>query len=129
MEISEYRNRGRRPLTLPSGLRGFVRAPNLLDLAAHPKLIAGAAEDAAAGEEAQYALTGEWIRCILRRCFIPERGSMTEKEPARCLPDELSIYELAPGDADAIFSAVTALQGEAAAPPTGEDAPEGGAFP
>ena len=128
MEISEYRNRGRRPITLPSGLRGFVRAPNLLDVAAYPKLLAGASEGAA-GEEARRVLTEEWIHCILRRCFAPERGSMTEKEPARCRPDELSVYELDPGDADAIFSAVTALQEEASPPASGEDAPAGDPFP
>lgn len=128
MEISEYRNHGRKPITLPSGLKGFVRAPNLLDMAAYPKLFAGAA-NGAAGEEEQYALTGEWVHCILRRCFVPERGSMTEKEPGRCLPDELSIHELAPADADAIFTAVTAMQNEAAAPVPGEGAPGGDAFP
>ena len=128
MEISEYRNHGRKPITLPSGLKGFVRAPNLLDMAAYPKLFAGAS-NGAAGEEEQYALTGEWVHCILRRCFVPERGSMTEKEPGRCLPDELSIHELAPADADAIFNAVTALQNEAAALVPGEGAPEGDAFP
>ncbi len=128
MEISEYRNQGRRPVTLPSGLRGFVRAPNLLDVAAYPKLLAGASEGAS-GEEARRALTGEWIHCVLRRCFAPERGSMTEKEPARCLPDELSVYELDPGDADAIFSAVAALQEEASPPASGEDAPAGDPFP
>ncbi len=128
MEISEYRNHGRKPITLPSGLKGFVRAPNLLDMAAYPKLFAGAA-NGAAGEEERYALTGEWVHCILRRCFVPERGSMTEKEPGRCLPDELSIHELAPADADAIFTAVTALQNEAAIPAPGEDAPGGDAFP
>ena len=127
MEISEYRNHGRKPITLPSGLKGFVRAPNLLDMAAYPKLLAGVS--GAAGEEEQYALTGEWVHCILRRCFVPERGSMTEKEPGRCLPDELSIHELAPADADAIFTAVTALQNEAAALAPEEDAPKGGTFP
>jgi len=126
VEISEYRNHGRKPITLPSGLKGFVRAPNLLDMAAYPKLFAGVS--GAAGEEEQYALTGEWVHCILRRCFVPERGSMTEKEPGRCLPDELSIHELAAADADAIFTAVTALQIEAAAPAPGEGAPEGDAF-
>ena len=128
MEISEYRNHGRKPITLPSGLKGFVRAPNLLDMAAYPTLFAGAAHGAA-GEEEQYALTGEWVHCILRRCFVPERGSMTEKEPGRCMPDELSIHELAPADADAIFTAVTALQNEAVAPAPEEGAPEGGTFP
>ena len=127
MEISEYRNQGRRPITLPSGLKGFVRAPNLLDMAAYPKLFAGAA-GGAAGEEERYALTGDWVHCILRRCFIPERGSMTDKEPGRCLPDELSIYELAPADADAVFTAVTAMQNEEAAPVPGEGAPGGDAF-
>ena len=128
MEISEYRNHGRKPIILPSGLKGFVRAPNLLDMAAYPKLFAGAA-NGASSEEEQYALTGEWVHCILRRCFVPERGSMTEKEPGRCLPDELSIHELAPADADAIFTAVTALQNEAAVPVPGEGVPEGGTFP
>lgn len=127
MEISEYRNHGRKPITLPSGLKGFVRAPNLLDMAAYPKLFAGVS--GTAGEEEQYALTGEWVHCILRRCFVPERGSMTEKEPGRCLPDELSIHELAPADADAIFTAVTALQNEAAVPAPGEGAPAGDKFP
>ena len=42
-----------------------MRAPNLLDMAAYPKLFAGAA-NGAAGEEEQYALTGEWVHCILR---------------------------------------------------------------
>ena len=128
MEISEYRNHGRRPITLPSGLKGFVRAPNLLDMAAYPKLFAGAS-NGEAGEEERYALTGEWVHCILRRCFVPERGSMTEKEPGQCLPDELSIYELAPADADAIFTAVTSLQEEASVPHPGEGAPGGDTFP
>ena len=128
MEISEYRNHGRKPITLPSGLKGFVRAPNLLDMAAYPKLFAGASNGAASGEE-RYALTGEWVHCILRRCFVPERGSMTEKEPGRCMPDELSIHELAPADADAIFTAVTALQNETAAPAPEEGAPGGDTFP
>ncbi len=128
MELSEYRNHGRKPITLPSGLKGFVRAPNLLDMAAYPKLLAGAS-NGAAGEEEQYALTGEWVHCILRRCFVPERGSMTEKEPGRCMPDELSIHELAPADADAIFTAVTALQNETAAPVPEEGAPGGDTFP
>ena len=127
MEISEYRNHGRKPITLPSGLKGFVRAPNLLDMAAYPKLFAGVS--GAPSEEEQYALTGEWVHCILRRCFVPERGSMTDKEPGRCMPDELSIHELAPADADAIFTAVTALQNEAAAPAPEEGAPGGDAFP
>ena len=128
MEISEYRNHGRKPITLPSGLKGFVRAPNLLDMAAYPKLFAGAS-NGAASEEERYALTGEWVHCILRRCFVPERGSMTEKEPGRCLPDELSIHELAPADADAIFTAVTALQNETAALAPEEGAPGGDTFP
>ncbi len=124
MEISEYRNQGRRPITLPSGLEGFVRAPNLLDMAAYPGLLAGAA-NGARSEEEQHALTGEWAHCVLRRCFTPARGAMSDKEPARCLPDELSVYELAPADAEAIFGAVTALQNEAA----GEGVPQGDAFP
>ena len=128
MEISEYRNHGRKPITLPSGLKGFVRAPNLLDMAAYPKLFAGVS-NGASGEEEQYALTGEWVHCILRRCFVPERGAMTEKEPGRCLPDELSIHELAPVDADAIFTAVTALQSEASVPALEEGAPGGDTFP
>lgn len=128
MEISEYRNRGRRPITLPSGLKGFVRAPSLLDMAAYPRLLAGAPEGGA-DEEARGALAGDWVRCVLRRCFTPEGGVMTEKEPGRCLPDELSVHELAPADADAIFSAVASLQEEASAPASGEDAPQGAAFP
>ncbi len=128
MEISEYRNRGRKPITLPSGLRGFVRTPSILDMAAYPKLLAGA-PDGAADQEERHALAGEWVRCVLRRCFVPEGGVMTEKEPGRCLPDELSVHELDPGDADAIFSAVTSLQEEASSPASGEDAPRGAAFP
>ncbi|MBI3127898.1 MAG: hypothetical protein HYZ11_09865 [Candidatus Tectomicrobia bacterium] len=122
MDLAEYRNRNRRPVTLPSGLRGFVRAPSVLDFADHPALLAQRNGGEGRGEDA----TREWVRLVLRRCFIPEGGVMCEKEPGRCLPGELSVHELAPEDAAAILEAVSALGGGPAGP---EASPAGGAFP
>jgi hypothetical protein len=119
MDLTEYRNRNRRPVTLPSGLKGFVRAPSVLDLSAYPGLLASALRGG--GEEGDSAR--EWVHLVLRRCFIPERGVMCEKEPGQCLPGELSVHEVAPGDAAALLEAVAALGGPR------EAAPAGGAFP
>ncbi len=121
MDISAYRNRGRRPIELPSGLRGFVRAPSVMDLAAYPRLLPagqnGAAEDAAG----RAAAMGDWVHCVLRRCFLPERGAMTDKEPGACGPAELSVHELTAEDAGAILAAVGELGALAAG--GGEAAP------
>ena len=120
MEISAYRNRGRRPIQLPSGLAGFVRAPSVMDLAAYPKLLAQSLEGA--GAQPEGAALGEWVHCVLRRCFIPERGAMCDKEPGACGPGELSVHEIDAGDAAAILNAVTELTGEN----TGEGLAAGG---
>lgn len=129
MDLTEYRNRSRRPITLPSGLKGFVRAPSVLDLADYPGLLAqalGGGRGEGAGEAAR-----EWAHLVLRRCFIPERGVMCAKEPGQCLPGELSVHEVSPGDAAALLEAVSALSGgrEGAPAAGGEAAPAGGAFP
>lgn len=124
MDISEYRNRGRRRIELPSGLAGFVRAPSVMDLAAYPKLLGATMNGDDPGEGDS---TREWIHCLLRRCFIPERGVMTDKEPGECLPGELSVHELDAEDAGAIISAVTAFGADAAAP--GGEAGQDAAFP
>lgn len=130
MEISAYRNRGRRPIELPSGLAGFVRAPSVMDLAAYPRLLAQSLEGAAAQPEG--AALGEWVHCVLRRCFIPVRGAMCDKEPGACGPGELSVHEIDAADAAAILNAVTGLTGENTGerPGAGEGAgAEGAAFP
>ncbi len=124
MEISEYRNRSRRPIALPSGLRGFVRPPSVMDLAAYPALL-GVTMNGGADASRRAEATRDWVRCALRRCFIPERGAMCEKEPGECLPGELSVYELAPADADAILEAVAALS----APSPRKEGPAEGSFP
>lgn len=122
MDLTEYRNRHRRPIVLPSGLRGFVRAPSVLDLAGYPALLAASLRGGAQERDT----ASEWVHLVLRRCFIPERGIMCEKEPGQCLPGELSVHEIAPADAAALLEAVSALGGERADP---EAAPAGGAFP
>ncbi|MDA1001509.1 MAG: hypothetical protein O2807_13460 [bacterium] len=109
MEISAYRNRGRRPIELPSGLAGFVRAPSVMDLAAYPRLLAQSLEGAAAPPEGE--ALGEWVHCVLRRCFIPARGAMCDKEPGACGPGELSVHEIEAADAAAILNAVGELSG------------------
>ncbi len=96
MDINEYRNMGRRRIELPSGLAGFVRQPSVMDLAAYPKLL-GTTMNGEGGGGSDSA--GEWMHCVLRRCFIPEGGEMTDMEPGRCLPGELSVHEITAGDA------------------------------
>ena len=123
MDLTEYRNRNSRPITLPSGLRGFVRAPSVLDFADYPGLLVprNGREEERGGEAGR-----EWLHLVLRRCFIPERGVMCGKEPGQCLPGELSVHEVAPEDALALLEAVSALGAERGRP---EGSPAGGAFP
>ncbi|MBI3024092.1 MAG: hypothetical protein HYY66_00160 [Candidatus Tectomicrobia bacterium] len=125
MDLTEYRNKNRRPVTLPSGLRGFVRAPSVLDFADYPGLLAPALQNGR-GEERGGEAKREWMHLVLRRCFIPERGVMCGKEPGQCLPGELSVHEVAPEDALALLEAVSALGGERRKP---EGSPAGAAFP
>ena len=129
MEISEYRNHGRRTHHPALGAQGLRARDRISWTWRRTRSSSRAPLTALRARRSDTALTGEWAHCILRRCFVPERGSMTDKEPGRCMPDELSIHELAPADADAIFTAVTALQNDAAAPAPEEGAPEGDAFP
>jgi len=110
MDLTEYRNRNRRPITLPSGLRGFVRAPSVLDFADYPGLLV---LRNGRGEERGGEAGREWLHLVLRRCFIPERGV-------------LSVHEVAPEDALALLDAVSALGGERERP---EGPSGGGAFP
>ena len=123
MDLTEYRNRNRRPITLPSGLRGFVRAPSVLDFADYPGLLV---LRNGRGEERGGETGREWLHLVLRRCFIPERGVMCGKEPGQCMPGELSVHEVAPEDALALLEAVSALGAERGRP---EGSPAGGAFP
>ncbi|MEK6711012.1 MAG: hypothetical protein AABZ64_10580 [Nitrospinota bacterium] len=131
MDLTEYRNRHRRPITLPSGLKGFVRPPSVLDLADCPALLSSSMRGGREPGEGDSAR--EWMRLVLRRCFIPERGVMCDKEPGQCLPGELSIHEVASEDAAALLEAVSALGAEraaaAAAAGNGGAPAGGGSFP
>jgi hypothetical protein len=69
----------------------------------------------------------EIYHCILSRCFIPDGGAMTDKEPGECLPGELSIHEITPEDAGAIVAALGELNKEKQAP--AEEAGPDAAFP
>ncbi len=81
MDINEYRNMGRKRVELPSGLAGFVRAPSIIDLATYPKLIPANMNGAKPGGGApENEVNREMYHCILRRCFIPDGGAMTDKE-------------------------------------------------
>lgn len=108
MDINEYRNKGRQRIELPSGLAGYIRQPSIMDLAAYPNLMGQNGN----GEAKEGGEAHDMYHCILRRCFIPDWGAMTDKEPGKCLPGELSIHELSPEDAGAIITEVTALSGE-----------------
>lgn len=125
MNISEYRNRNRRPITLPSGLKGWVRPPTILDYSRHTALLRGLVKPEGLDGAAVRLAMEQKVVMALRWCFTPEGGAMTDKEPARCLPDEMSIQDLDPGDAAAIYNAV---YGEETPAPAGE-APKGEAFP
>lgn len=112
MDINEYRNKGRQRIELPSGLAGYIRQPSIMDLATYPNLMGQNGNGEAKEEEHAHDI----CHCILRRCFIPDGGTMTDKEPGKCLPGELSIHELAPGDAGAIVTAVNAMGSEEVSP-------------
>ncbi|MDP6366901.1 MAG: hypothetical protein QF787_12255 [Nitrospinota bacterium] len=110
MDINEYRNMGRKRVELPSGLAGFVRAPSIIDLATYPKLIPANMNGAKPGGGApEDEVNREMYHCILRRCFIPDGGAMTDKELGGCLPGELSVHEITPEDAGAIAAALGEL--------------------
>lgn len=121
MDINEYRNKGRRRIELPSGLAGHVRQPSVMDMAAYPALMGGGGNGNGEADENAYAR--DMYHCILRRCFIPDGGAMTEKEPGKCLPGELSIHELTADDAGAVVSAVNEMGKE------GQTAGGGARFP
>ncbi len=125
MDISEYRNRNRKRIELPSGLAGFVRLPSVMDMAAYPGLVGGA--ENGTGDKGEGEFNPDFLHCVLRRCFIPERGKMTDKEPGDCLPGELSIYEIDKEDTGAIVAAVGEMGAENA--PPGGEAGGGAAFP
>ncbi len=117
MDITAYRNRGRTPIVLPSGLEGFVRAPTVMDIAAYPALLRAPVNgDGGEGGDRETPLE-DWVHCILRRCFIPARGVMCDKEPGLCGPGELSIHELDSEDATAIMNAVQELSTQSAGAP------------
>lgn len=125
MDISEYRNRNRKRIELPSGLAGFVRMASIIDLAAYPGMLGGTMNGT--GDKGEGDFNPDFIHCVLRRCFIPERGKMTDKEPGDCLPGELSIFEIDKEDTIAIVAAFSELAAENASP--GGEAGGGAAFP
>jgi hypothetical protein len=129
MDINEYRNMGRKRVELPSGLAGFVRAPSVMDLATYPKLIPANMNGGKPGGGApdDEGMNREMYHCILRRCFIPDGGAMTDKEPRGCLPGELSVHEITHEDAGAIVAALAELNKENQAP--AEEAGPDAAFP
>lgn len=134
MNISEYRNRNRKPITLPSGLKGWVRAPTIMDYSRYTGLLRGLVKPGSLDGAAFRLAMEQKAEMALRWCFTPEGGAMTEKEPARCLPGEMSIQDLDPPDAIAIYNAVYADEGPspsagASAPEGGKEAPGGAAFP
>ena len=112
MDINEYRNKGRMRIELPSGLAGNFRLPSIMDLAAYPQLMGHNGN----GGPQEGGEVRDMYHCILRRCFIPDGGTMTDKEPGKCLPGELSIHELAPEDTAAIIEAVTTQENKEGSP-------------
>ena len=128
MNISEYRNRNRKPITLPSGLEGWVRPPSIADMTRYQGLLrafmGGASPGALEGD-----LLRDFIHCSLRYCFMPKEGVMSDKEPGQCLPNELSIHELSEEDASAIFTAVREMGGLRGRPAAQEGGPKAAGFP
>ncbi len=135
MNSNECRNANRRPVELPSGLKGYVRRPNVSDYQNYPVIFDAAMNGGeeylrAKGPEYGTRFESEFGACALRRCFVPDGMVMTEKEPNDCGKRELSVHDLTPEDAAAIVNVVIEMNVDEVAKAAAEEngaAPEGGA--